>query len=46
MLRKIVGLRVNLLSGVCSVIILAIVKNIVESRRNNLSSKYNKKHMF
>jgi hypothetical protein len=42
MLRKIVGLRVNPLSSVCSVIILAIVKNIIESRRNNLNSKYNK----
>jgi hypothetical protein len=46
MLRKIVGLRVNPLSSVRFVIILAIVKNIIESRRNNLSSKYNNKQMF
>ena len=46
MLRKIVGLRVNLLSSVSSVIILAIVRNFAESRRNNLSNKYNNKQMF
>jgi fucose 4-O-acetylase-like acetyltransferase len=46
MLRKIDGLRVNLLSSVCFVIILAIVRNIAESRRNNLSNKYNNKQMF
>jgi hypothetical protein len=45
-LRKIDGLRVNLLSSVCFVIILAIVRNSVESRRNNLSNKYNNKQMF
>jgi hypothetical protein len=45
MLRKIASLRVNPLSSVRSVIILVIVRNIVESRRNNLSSKYNNKLM-
>jgi len=35
MLRNIVGLRVNLLSSVCSVIIWVIVRNFAESRRNN-----------
>ena len=43
MLIKIIGLRVNPLSSVCFVIILAIVRNITESRRNNLNSKYNNK---
>jgi predicted sugar kinase len=45
MLRKIAGLRVNHLSSVCSVIILVIVRNIIESRKNNLNSKYNNKLM-
>jgi hypothetical protein len=35
MLRNIAGLRVNLLSSVCSVIIWVIVRNFAESRRNN-----------
>jgi len=42
-LRKIAGLRVNLLSGVCSVIIWVIVRNFAESRRNNHNNKYNNK---
>jgi hypothetical protein len=46
-LRKIVGLRLNLLSSVCSAIIWVIVRNFTESRRNNHSSnKYNNKQMF
>ena len=45
-LRKIAGLRGNLLFSVCSVIISVIVRNFAESRRNNLSNKYNNKQMF
>jgi hypothetical protein len=46
MLRRIVGIKTNLLSSAHSPIISVIVRNIAEQRRNNLNSIFTSKQMF
>ena len=46
MLRRIVGIKTNLLSSAHSAIISTIVRNIAEHRRNNLNNIFSNKKMF